>query len=60
MSSRPNILLILSDQHASTVAGFAGADYVRTQHLDALAAASMQFSTAICPSPVCTPCACAC
>ena len=55
MAQRPNILLIMTDQHAPQVAGFAGDKYVCTQHLDALAARSVQFETAICPSPICTP-----
>ncbi len=53
--TRPNILLIQTDQHASSVAGFAGDPSVQTQHLDALAQRSTQFDTAICPSPICTP-----
>ena len=52
---RPNILLIQTDQHESSVAGFAGDPYVQTQHLDAFAQRSIQFDTAICPSPICTP-----
>ena len=54
-SRRPNILLLLTDQHAAHVAGFAGDPVVRTQHLDALADRSVQFDAAICASPVCTP-----
>ena len=54
MSSRPNILLILTDQHAAGVAGFAGDPIVRTQNLDAVAARSVRFENAVCPSPVCT------
>ena len=53
--TRPNILLILTDQHSPRVAGFAGDEVVRTQHLDALAQRSVQCDTAICASPVCTP-----
>jgi choline-sulfatase len=51
----PNILLIVTDQHAPRIAGFAGDSVVQTQHLDALAARSVQFSAAVCASPVCTP-----
>lgn len=54
-TQRPNLLLILTDEHAPDVAGFAGDPYVRTQHLDDLAARSVQFDTAVCASPVCTP-----
>ena len=55
MPSRPNILVIMTDQHAPGVAGFAGDPYARTRNLDALAARSVQFDAAVCASPVCTP-----
>ena len=51
----PNILLVMTDQHAPRIAGFAGDAVVRTQHLDALASEAVQFDTALCASPVCTP-----
>ncbi len=53
--TRPNILLIMTDQHNPRISGFAGDDVVYTQHLDQLAACSVQFDTAICASPCCTP-----
>ena len=52
---RPNVLLLLTDQHAPLVSGFAGDGIVRTQALDAIAADAVQFDTALCASPVCTP-----
>ena len=55
MSRRPNVLLIMTDQHAADVAGFAGDEVVDTRHLDALASRSVRFSTAVSPAPVCTP-----
>lgn len=54
MKSRPNVLLIITDQHARDVAGYAGDSAAHTEHLDALAARSVQFDTAVCASPVCT------
>src|SRR4051812_20757577 len=54
-SQRPNILLILTDQHDPSIAGFGGDAHVRTPNLDALAARSVQFDSAISPSPLCTP-----
>ena len=54
-SQRPNLLLILSDQHARNLSGFAGDPHLGTQNLDRLATRSVQFDTAICPVPVCTP-----
>ena len=55
MPSRPNILLIMSDQHPAHLAGFAGDPIVRTPHLDALAAKGVHCTTALCASPVCSP-----
>jgi choline-sulfatase len=55
MRARPNVLLILSDEHAPSVAGFAGDPVVRTPRLDALAARSVSFDRATCPCPACTP-----
>ncbi|HVX42687.1 MAG TPA: sulfatase-like hydrolase/transferase [Mycobacteriales bacterium] len=53
--TRPNVLLILTDQHAPAVSGFAGDPVVRTQNLDDLAARSAYFPAATCASPICTP-----
>lgn len=52
---RPNILLILTDQHDPSIAGFSGNTHVHTPNLDALASQSVQFDSAITPSPLCTP-----
>ena len=55
MHQRPNILLVLTDEHAPTVVGFAGDPVVRTQNLDRLAARSVRFDAASCTNPACTP-----
>ena len=55
MAQRPNILWLLTDQHVPSISGFEGNSVIRTQHLDKLAARSVQFDAAICSSPVCTP-----
>lgn len=55
MSRRPNILFILSDEHARDVAGFAGDRVVQTRNLDRLAERSVRFDGATCTNPVCTP-----
>ena len=55
MNRRPNILRILTDQHARGVAGFAGDLIVDTQNLDRLAARSVRFESANCSNPLCTP-----
>jgi choline-sulfatase len=54
-NNRPNILLIMTDEHAPDVTGYAGDPLARTQNLDRLAARSVQFDTAVCAVPVCTP-----
>lgn len=55
MSGRPNILLILTDQHRFDCFGFEGHPDVSTPHLDELAASSSRFSAAYTPSPICGP-----
>jgi len=55
---RPNILLIISDQHRRDWLGCAAspaAGYVHTPHLDALAARGVQMSAACSASPICGP-----
>jgi choline-sulfatase len=53
--SRPNILLLISDQHNADIAGHAGDPVVRTPTLDRLASEGIAFRRAYCQSPVCTP-----
>lgn len=55
MRKKPNILWLLSDQHDKTVAGYEGDSIIQTKHLDALAAQSVIFDTAITPVPLCSP-----
>lgn len=53
--SRPNILLIVSDdQRPDTIAAL-GNGVIRTPNLDALAARGSVFTRAICANPICTP-----
>lgn len=52
---RPNLLLIMADQHRYDWLGAAGADWVRTPHLDALAGRGLRFSQATCNAPLCAP-----
>lgn len=56
MNKRPNILLIVSDEHRADVTGYAGNTVVRTQNLDRLAKEGVIFNNAYCPSPICIPC----
>lgn len=53
--ARPNIVLVLTDQHRHDCLGFAGDGAVKTPHLDRLAAAGTVFDAACSPSPVCGP-----
>jgi choline-sulfatase len=55
MADRPNILMLLSDQHSKRVMRCAGDSVVRTPHLDALAASGVRFSNTYCGSPLCVP-----
>ena len=52
---RPNILFIMDDQHRHDYLGAAGADFLRTLHLDRLAAAGVRFTQCTTNAPVCAP-----
>ena len=52
---RPNILVLMSDQHSKRQLGSYGDSLVRTPNLDRLASEGMLFENAYCPSPVCVP-----
>ncbi len=51
---RPNVLLIVADDHAAYACGAYGNKQVRTPNIDRLAASGMRFDQAFCNSPVCT------
>jgi len=53
--TRPNILYILSDQHARDVLGCYGDKIVRTPNIDRLAAKGVAFDQVYTPSPICVP-----
>jgi choline-sulfatase len=55
MPDRPNILLIMSDQHRGDSLGCAGHPMVRTPNLDRLAGQGAYFPNAFSPMPVCVP-----
>ena len=55
MSSRPNILLFLTDDHGAWANGCYGNAEIHTPTLDALAADGARFSHAWTPTPVCSP-----
>jgi choline-sulfatase len=54
-ASRPNVLIIMSDQHSKHVLGAYGNDIIRTPNLDRLAAGGMRFDNCYCPAPLCVP-----
>lgn len=55
MSTRPNILFLLSDTHNQDMIGAYGNAAVGTPHFDRLAAAGTRFERAYSTFPVCTP-----
>lgn len=55
MSDRPNILMIVADQWRFDYLGAAGADWLRTPNLDALAARGALVSHCCTTAPVCVP-----
>ncbi len=50
-----NLLVIMSDEHQARAMGCAGHPFVKTPHLDALAARGVRFIDAYTPSPICVP-----
>jgi len=52
---RPNILVIISDEHNASVLGCAGNDVVRTPTLDSLGDGGVVFDGCYCNSPLCVP-----
>jgi choline-sulfatase len=52
---RPNVLLLMSDEHKRSCMGAYGDPVARTPNLDRLAEKSVRFTDAYCTNPVCTP-----
>ena len=55
MKSKPNVLLLLSDQHHAGVLGCTGHPDAYSPNLDALAADGIRFDRAYCQDAVCAP-----
>jgi len=55
LPAQPNILLLFDDQHRFDWLGCVGADWLRTPHLDRLAARGMLLSHCCTNSPLCVP-----
>lgn len=53
--NRPNVLLIVSDDHQHDAMGCAGHPIVRTPYIDRLAERGVRFSSAFVSLPICTP-----
>ncbi len=54
-AARPNILFILPDQLRADFLGCYGATFLRTPHIDALAAGGTRYDRCVSPSPLCVP-----
>ncbi len=52
---RPNLLVIVTDQQQATMLSCAGNKYLKTPHMDSLAATGTRFERAYCSDPVCVP-----
>ncbi len=55
MKKRPNILLIISDEHDPNSTGCYGHPFLHSPALDRLAARGICFDRAYCNSPICVP-----
>lgn len=53
--TRPNVVLIISDDHGWPDYGFMGHPHVRTPHLDRLAAAGLAFTRGYVTTALCSP-----
>lgn len=53
--TQSNLLIIMSDEHQARAMGCDGHPFVKTPHLDALAARGIRFTDAYTPSPICVP-----
>ncbi len=52
---RPNVIVLMSDQHKRSCMGVAGDATAITPNLDRLAGESVRFTNAYCTNPVCAP-----
>lgn len=54
-SMKPNVLFIMADQFRWDYLGCAGNEFVRTPHIDRIAASGVRFTQATTNAPVCAP-----
>ena len=52
---RPNILLLMTDEHGAQFSGTYGHPFIRTPAMDRLAAEGVTFDAAYCNNPLCVP-----
>ncbi|WP_170834996.1 sulfatase family protein [Terriglobus roseus] len=52
-AQRPNIVLLLGDDHRADALGCAGNRFVKTPHLDAMAGEGLHFVNHFCTTPIC-------
>jgi len=55
MGDKPNILLLMADEHQACALSCMGHPIVKTPNLDRLAARGTVFENAYTPSPICVP-----
>ena len=55
MGQRPNILLIMTDEHAPMYSSAYGHPLVQSPNMDRLAGEGVTFDAAYCNSPLCLP-----
>jgi len=55
-TKRPNVLIITTDQQRVDAASVVGNKWLKTPHLDALAAQGVYFTKSYCSYPLCSPC----
>ena len=53
---RPNILFIMTDDHASHAMSCYGSKINKTPHLDRIASEGMRFTNSFCTNSICAPC----
>ena len=54
-AKQPNVVLIISDDHAWTDYGFAGHPHAKTPHIDRLAAEGLTFTRGYVTTAICSP-----
>ncbi len=55
VENRPDIIMVMTDQHAARIMGCAGDPVAETPSLDHLASQGTFFENCYCPSPLCVP-----